>query len=106
VARRIGGPRLALITAAIVALDPELWKWDSQVLSEPLYAPLTALVLLLAYRLSDRMTIGRAAVLGAGDRDRVLGRDLHQAARHRARERGRSSGGAEGNGGSATPAIT
>jgi 4-amino-4-deoxy-L-arabinose transferase-like glycosyltransferase len=65
VARRIGGPRLALITAAIVALDPELWKWDSQVLSEPLYAPLTALVLLLAYRLSDRMTIGRAAVLGA-----------------------------------------
>jgi 4-amino-4-deoxy-L-arabinose transferase-like glycosyltransferase len=65
VAKRIGGPRLGLITAAIVALDPELWKWDSQVLSEPLYAPLVALVLLLAYRLGDRMTLGRAALVGA-----------------------------------------
>jgi 4-amino-4-deoxy-L-arabinose transferase-like glycosyltransferase len=64
-AKRIGGARLGLITAGLVALNPELWKWDSQVLSEPLYAPLTALVLLAAYRLRDRMTIGRGAVLGA-----------------------------------------
>ena len=63
-AKRIGGAALGLIAAALVALNPELWKWDSQVLSEPLYAPLVVLVLLAAYRLRDGMTIGRGAVLG------------------------------------------
>jgi 4-amino-4-deoxy-L-arabinose transferase-like glycosyltransferase len=65
VAKRLGGPRLALVTAALVALDPVLWKWDSQVLSEPLYAALIALVLLAAYRVHDRPTVARAAALGA-----------------------------------------
>jgi 4-amino-4-deoxy-L-arabinose transferase-like glycosyltransferase len=64
VAKRIGGARLALLTAALVALDPVLWKWDSQVLSEPLYAPLLALVLLLAYALRDNLTVARGALLG------------------------------------------
>jgi 4-amino-4-deoxy-L-arabinose transferase-like glycosyltransferase len=64
VARRVGGPRLALITAALVALDPVLWKWDSHVLSEPLYAPLLALVLLAAYAFGDQPTLRRGAALG------------------------------------------
>jgi 4-amino-4-deoxy-L-arabinose transferase-like glycosyltransferase len=64
VAKRLGGTRLALVTASLVAVDPVLWKWDSQVLSEPLYAPLVALVLLAAYRVHDRPTAGRAAALG------------------------------------------
>jgi 4-amino-4-deoxy-L-arabinose transferase-like glycosyltransferase len=64
-ARRLGGARVALVTAALVALDPVLWKWDSHVLSEPLYAALIALVLLAAYRVHDRPTVGRAAALGA-----------------------------------------
>jgi 4-amino-4-deoxy-L-arabinose transferase-like glycosyltransferase len=63
-ARRVGGPRLALITAALVALDPVLWKWDSQVLSEPLYAPLVALVLLAAYKLRDEPSVRNGALLG------------------------------------------
>jgi hypothetical protein len=48
----------------MVALDPVLWKWDSQVLSEPLYAPLVALILLGAYKLRDRPTIRNGALLG------------------------------------------
>ncbi|HEY0632809.1 MAG TPA: glycosyltransferase family 39 protein [Thermoleophilaceae bacterium] len=64
VAKRIGGTRLALVAAALVALDPVLWKWDSQVLSEPLYAPLLALVLLAAYAFRERPTVRRGALLG------------------------------------------
>jgi 4-amino-4-deoxy-L-arabinose transferase-like glycosyltransferase len=63
-ARRLGGDRLALITAVLVALDPVLWKWDSQVLSEPLYAPLVALILLAAYRLRDEPSTRNGALLG------------------------------------------
>jgi 4-amino-4-deoxy-L-arabinose transferase-like glycosyltransferase len=64
VAKRIGGARLALVAAALVALDPVLWKWDSQVLSEPLYAPLLALVLLATYAFRDQPTGRRGALLG------------------------------------------
>ena len=63
-ARRVGGPRLALITASLVALDPVLWKWDSQVLSEPLYAPLVALILLAAYALREKPSTRNGALLG------------------------------------------
>jgi 4-amino-4-deoxy-L-arabinose transferase-like glycosyltransferase len=64
VARRVGGARLALITAALAALDPVLWKWDSHVLSEPLYGPLLALLLLVAYAVVDRPSAKRGALLG------------------------------------------
>ena len=63
-AHRVGGPRLALITSVLVALDPILWKWDSHVLSEPLYGPLLACVLLAAYAVYDRPTLQRGAILG------------------------------------------
>jgi 4-amino-4-deoxy-L-arabinose transferase-like glycosyltransferase len=64
VAKRVGGPRLALVTAALAALNPVLWKWDSHVLSEPLYGPLVALVLLASYALVDRPSVKRGALLG------------------------------------------
>ena len=64
-ARRLGGPRLGLIAAALIAVNPVLWKWDSQVLSEPLYAALLAALLLLANRVRERPTVGRAVALGA-----------------------------------------
>ena len=62
--RRIGGPRLGLVAAAIAALYPALWMLDSSLRSESLYLPLIALVLLLAYRVVDAPTWRRAALLG------------------------------------------
>src|SRR3954470_7273355 len=64
VARRIGGPRLGLIAAALIAFNPVQWRWDTHVLSEPLYAALLALLLLTAYWARERPTPRRAAVLG------------------------------------------
>jgi 4-amino-4-deoxy-L-arabinose transferase-like glycosyltransferase len=64
-ARRLGGPRLGIVVAVLVAADPELWKWETQVLSEPLYGVLVALVLLTAYWVRDSPTPARGALLGA-----------------------------------------
>src|SRR4051812_36707945 len=64
VARKVGGPRLGLIAAGLIAVNPVLWKWDSQVLSEPLYAALLALLLLLSYRVKEQPTVTRAIALG------------------------------------------
>jgi 4-amino-4-deoxy-L-arabinose transferase-like glycosyltransferase len=63
-AKRLGGPRLAIVTALLVAADPELWKWETQVLSEPLYGVLIALMLLCAYWVRDSPTARRGAALG------------------------------------------
>jgi 4-amino-4-deoxy-L-arabinose transferase-like glycosyltransferase len=63
--RRVGGPRVGLVAAAIAALYPLLVVLDGSVRSESLYAPLIAFALLAAYRLVDRPTLGRAIVLGA-----------------------------------------
>jgi hypothetical protein len=41
-----------------------LWVLDGSVRSESLYAPLIALILLQAYRVVDRPSLGRAAALG------------------------------------------
>jgi 4-amino-4-deoxy-L-arabinose transferase-like glycosyltransferase len=62
--RRIGGPRLGLLAAAIAAVYPALWMLDSSLRSESLYLPLIALVLLLAYRVVDAPTWRRGALLG------------------------------------------
>ncbi|HVI17102.1 MAG TPA: glycosyltransferase family 39 protein, partial [Gaiellales bacterium] len=64
VARRIGGPRLGLIAAALIAVNPVLWRWDSQVLSEPLYAALLALLLLTACWERERPGVRQSALLG------------------------------------------
>jgi 4-amino-4-deoxy-L-arabinose transferase-like glycosyltransferase len=63
--RRVGGPRIGLIAAAIAAVYPALWMLDASVRSESLYLPLVALVLVLTYRLTDGPSWRRAALLGA-----------------------------------------
>jgi 4-amino-4-deoxy-L-arabinose transferase-like glycosyltransferase len=63
--RRVAGDRAGLIAAALAALYPALVVLDGSLRSESLYAPLVAFALLAAYRLVDRPSAGRAAVLGA-----------------------------------------
>jgi hypothetical protein len=65
VARRVAGRRAGLIAGAIAAVYPLLWINDGMLLSEGLYVPLIAVVLLTAYRMWDRPSWGNAAWLGA-----------------------------------------
>lgn len=65
IGRRLGGPRTGVIAALLAALYPQLFFIDGTLISESLYVPLVALSLLLAYRLRDRPTPARAALLGA-----------------------------------------
>lgn len=64
VARRVAGELAGLVTAAIAAVYPMLWINDAMVLSESLYVPMVALVMLAAYRFWDEPTVLRAASLG------------------------------------------
>lgn len=63
--RRLAGERVGLIAAALAAVYPQLVMVDGTVITEALYAPLVAAILLLAYRLLDAPSRGRAAALGA-----------------------------------------
>lgn len=62
--RQIGGKRLGLIAAGLAAVYPNLWMWDGLVLSETLGLFVTALIIVMAYRLWERKTVGAAALLG------------------------------------------
>jgi 4-amino-4-deoxy-L-arabinose transferase-like glycosyltransferase len=62
--RRVGGPRVGLIAAAVAAVYPQLFMVDGTVIAESLYAPLVVLCLLLAYRLIDRPAVAVALALG------------------------------------------
>src|SRR5690606_18213495 len=64
VARRLAGDRAALVVVALGAVHPLLWITDAMVLSEALYVPTTALVLLAAYRFWDRPGVAEAAWFG------------------------------------------
>ena len=64
IGRRIGGEALGLVAAGIAAVSPLLIAADGALLSETLYTPLIALVLLTALRLAERPTAGRAAAAG------------------------------------------
>lgn len=64
-ARRLAGDRAGLIAAGIAAAYPILITADGALMSESLYGALVALALLSAYRLVDRPSAGRAALLGA-----------------------------------------
>ncbi len=64
VARRIAGPRAMLIAAFLAAVYPMLWINDGMLISESLYVPLVALVLLCAYRFWDSRSWLDAAFLG------------------------------------------
>jgi hypothetical protein len=64
--RRVGGSdRVGLIAAGLAAVYPLLVVLDGAVRSESLYAPLIAFLLLATYRLIDRPTTARAAIVGA-----------------------------------------
>jgi 4-amino-4-deoxy-L-arabinose transferase-like glycosyltransferase len=62
--RRVGGPTVGLVAAALAAVYPMLFQSEATLMAEALYAPLVVIVLLCAYRAHDRASIGRFAVLG------------------------------------------
>jgi 4-amino-4-deoxy-L-arabinose transferase-like glycosyltransferase len=62
--RRAVGVRAGLVAAALAAAYPMMIAFDGSVRSESLYVLLVALALLAAYRLRDRPTKRRAALLG------------------------------------------
>lgn len=64
-ARRIGGPRLGIVAGITAAVYPILIVADGSLLSESLYGVFIVGSLLLAYRLVDKPTVGRALALGA-----------------------------------------
>jgi 4-amino-4-deoxy-L-arabinose transferase-like glycosyltransferase len=63
--RRLAGERAGLIAAGIAAVYPQFFVVDGSLISEALYGPLVALVLLLAYRYVDRPRLLVAGALGA-----------------------------------------
>ena len=64
IGRRLAGDRAGIAAAAIAAVYPVLVASDGSLMSEALYAPLIAAVLLLALRLRDRPDVRSAAALG------------------------------------------
>ncbi|MEA2457813.1 MAG: hypothetical protein QOC95_785 [Thermoleophilaceae bacterium] len=62
--RRVGGERVGVVAAALAAAYPVLIGADGAVMSESLYGLLVVVSLLCAYRVVDRPSAGRAAVLG------------------------------------------
>ncbi len=62
--RRVGGARVGLIAAGLAAVYPQLVMVDGTVITEALYAPLVAAILLLTYRLLDHPGLWSAAFLG------------------------------------------
>ncbi|MDQ3468357.1 MAG: glycosyltransferase family 39 protein [Actinomycetota bacterium] len=64
VGRRLGGPRVGLLAAAIAAAYPNLWINDSLVMSESLACLIVAAALLVALRFHDRPTPVDAVALG------------------------------------------
>jgi hypothetical protein len=64
VGRRLAGPVVGLVAAAVAAAYPNLWINDSLVMSESLAVLLVALALLVALDVHDAPTPGRCALLG------------------------------------------
>jgi hypothetical protein len=64
-ARRVAGPRVGLIAAALAAVHPVLIGADGAVMSETLFGLLVVLAVLAAYAVCERQSLARAAVLGA-----------------------------------------
>jgi 4-amino-4-deoxy-L-arabinose transferase-like glycosyltransferase len=73
--REIGGRRVGLIAAFLVAVYPNLWMSDELGLSEALSPLLVALVLLTAYRFWKRPGVWSVFGLGASIGLAALGRD-------------------------------
>ena len=64
VGRRLAGPVVGLVAAAVAAVYPNLWINDSLVMSESLAILLVSLALLVALDVHDAPTPGRCALLG------------------------------------------
>ncbi|MFL5883513.1 MAG: glycosyltransferase family 39 protein [Thermoleophilaceae bacterium] len=62
-ARRLFTPRIAVVAAAIVAVYPFAWEFETRLAAESIVTPFTLLILLLF--LERRVTPGRAAAVGA-----------------------------------------
>jgi 4-amino-4-deoxy-L-arabinose transferase-like glycosyltransferase len=73
--REIGGRRVGLIAAFLVAVYPNIWMTDELALSETIAPLLVAAVLWCTYRFWKRPTTARAIVLGAVMGLAMLGRD-------------------------------
>ncbi len=65
VGKRLAGPAVGLLAAAIAAVYPNLWINDSVIMSESLACLLTGFALLLALRFDGQPRLGVAAALGA-----------------------------------------
>jgi 4-amino-4-deoxy-L-arabinose transferase-like glycosyltransferase len=63
--RRLGGPRVGLIAAAIAAVYANFWMYEKPLLSETFVVVAVATTILLALRFRDDPGFGRAAALGA-----------------------------------------
>jgi 4-amino-4-deoxy-L-arabinose transferase-like glycosyltransferase len=63
--RRIAGSRVGLLAAVVAAVDPGLWVYERQVLSETLAFFLVAALLYFAYRFLDTPSTMGALALGA-----------------------------------------
>jgi 4-amino-4-deoxy-L-arabinose transferase-like glycosyltransferase len=64
VGRRVGGSRIGLLAAALVAVCPALIAADGSLMSESLYVPLVTLAVLVAYEADRRPVLAWAAALG------------------------------------------
>jgi 4-amino-4-deoxy-L-arabinose transferase-like glycosyltransferase len=62
--KEIAGPRVGLVAAGLAAVYPNVWFYDSVVMSETLILFTTTLTILVAYRFARRPTIGLAIGLG------------------------------------------
>ena len=63
--RRIGGTRVGLVAAGLAAVYPRFVVLDTVLLSDQAYAAIVCMVLLMAYRFSERPTSARAFGVGA-----------------------------------------
>jgi 4-amino-4-deoxy-L-arabinose transferase-like glycosyltransferase len=62
--RRVGGPAVGLIAAALAACSPMLFQSEGILMAEGLYVPLVVVTLLLTYRAYDDPSAGRFIALG------------------------------------------
>jgi 4-amino-4-deoxy-L-arabinose transferase-like glycosyltransferase len=62
--RRVAGDRVGLVAAALVAVAPNVWRYDGAMLSEVAVIPLVLSAVLLGYRYWDRPSLWRLTWLG------------------------------------------
>lgn len=62
--RRVAGPGVGLVAAALAAVYPMLFQPDAALMTETLFAFWVVVMLLLTYRVVDRPTPGRFGALG------------------------------------------